>query len=455
MKKNNYITFLFTYLFLFIIGFVFNFNVVNAINLDSNVNGFVKHNGNIYYVILGKVQTGLKAIDGSQYYFDSKGVMQTGYIKSNGYYFDSEGKRVFGKFVTIDSKKYYYGKTSGLIQKLGWYTKEGKKYYLDKTTGEVYIGLKTIDGSQYYFDSKGVMQTGYIKSNGYYFDSEGKRVFGKFVTIDSKKYYYGKTSGLIQKLGWYTKEGKKYYLDKTTGEIYIRLHIIDGKTYFFDDEGILFEGNFRLSDDTNHYHFTNSVMDKGWYYYNGKKYYSDIKTGAMYFGVKVIDGEEFTFDSNGALVEEEQMSGIKTTSEMIAQAKNLVSQNQNDYERVLQLTNSYRSEIGVKALTLDADLSVTATIRAIEMAENNYYSHTRPNGGSCFSILYEYGIDYSIAAENIAKGTEGYFTADVVSEGWKNSSGHYKNMTNSEYSKIGIGKYTYNGYTYWAQLFID
>ena len=196
-------------------------------------------------------------------------------------------------------------------------------------------------------------------------------------------------------------------------------------------------------------------MDKGWYTYNGKKYYSDVNTGVMYFGEKTIDGIKYTFDSTGALVEESQNGNIKKTSEMVSQAKTLVAQNKSDYNIVLNLTNSYRSEVGVSNLVLDEDLSVAATIRAIEMAENNYYSHTRPNGSTCFTVLSEYGIVYYSAAENIAKGTDWYFTAEEVSNSWKNSSGHYSNMINSEYNKIGIGKYTYNGYTYWVQLFTN
>ena len=36
--------------------------------------------------------------------------------------------------------------------------KNNKKYYLDKTTGEVYTGIREVDGKQYLFSEDGVLQ---------------------------------------------------------------------------------------------------------------------------------------------------------------------------------------------------------------------------------------------------------------------------------------------------------
>ncbi len=84
------------------------------------------------------------------------------------------------------------------------------------------------------------------------------------------------------------------------------------------------------------------------------------------------------------------------------------------------------------------------------MAYASKFSHTRPNGNSCFSILGELGISYGGAGENIAAG---YGSAASVVNGWKNSSGHYANMVNAGFNKIGVGYVSFNGQKYWVQMF--
>lgn len=140
-----------------------------------------------------------------------------------------------------------------------------------------------------------------------------------------------------------------------------------------------------------------------------------------------------------------------TTAEMKPEAKTLYQQNVNELKEVLKYVNQYRSEVSASPLVLDETLSILATVRAIEMGWSNNFSHTRPNGKPCFQILEEENIN-GAAAENIAFG---YANAAAVSEGWKNSSGHYKNMTNSDYRHIGIGKAVVNGKIYWVQIFTD
>ncbi len=121
---------------------------------------------------------------------------------------------------------------------------------------------------------------------------------------------------------------------------------------------------------------------------------------------------------------------------------------------VLNLVNQLRAEVGVVPLSLDSTLCQAANTRAVEISQDNCFSHTRPNGTSCFTVLDDYGISYMATGENIAAG---YATpADVVA-GWKNSEGHYANMINASYTKLGVGFYNSgNGYgTHWTQLFTD
>lgn len=127
-------------------------------------------------------------------------------------------------------------------------------------------------------------------------------------------------------------------------------------------------------------------------------------------------------------------------------------QNENTYtdliNEVYEITNNYRSLVGVPSLTLDSSLVEAANIRAKEL--NDSFSHTRPNGSSCFTVLSELGISYGTAGENIAAG---YSSSQSVMEGWRSSSGHYQNIISSKFKKIGIGVNIINNQYYWVQIF--
>lgn len=127
-------------------------------------------------------------------------------------------------------------------------------------------------------------------------------------------------------------------------------------------------------------------------------------------------------------------------------------QNENTYtdliNEVYEITNNYRSLVGVSSLTLDSSLVEAANIRAKELSDS--FSHTRPNGSSCFTVLSELGISYGTAGENIAAG---YSSSQSVMEGWRSSSGHYQNIISSKFKKIGIGVNIVNNQYYWVQIF--
>lgn len=127
-------------------------------------------------------------------------------------------------------------------------------------------------------------------------------------------------------------------------------------------------------------------------------------------------------------------------------------QNENTYtdliNEVYEITNNYRSLVGVSSLTLDSSLVEAASIRAKELSDS--FSHTRPNGSSCFTVLSELGISYGTAGENIVAG---YSSSQSVMEGWRSSSGHYQNIISSKFKKIGIGVNIINNQYYWVQIF--
>lgn len=118
-------------------------------------------------------------------------------------------------------------------------------------------------------------------------------------------------------------------------------------------------------------------------------------------------------------------------------------------EAVASLVNAARQDAGLSELELDADLCAAAQARAQEIAQS--FSHTRPDGSSCFTILEEFGISYRAAGENIAMGQR---TPEEVMDGWMNSSGHRANILNGTFTSIGVGYYVDEaGAAHWVQIF--
>lgn len=162
-----------------------------------------------------------------------------------------------------------------------------------------------------------------------------------------------------------------------------------------------------------------------------------------------LEKEEVT-DIEEKIPEAENKSYEDISKEDINEYKNI--QSENTYtdliNEVYKITNNYRSLVGVSSLTLDSSLVEAASIRAKELSDS--FSHTRPNGSSCFTVLSELGISYGTAGENIAAG---YSSSQSVMEGWRSSSGHYQNIISSKFKKIGIGVNIINNQYYWVQIF--
>ena len=116
---------------------------------------------------------------------------------------------------------------------------------------------------------------------------------------------------------------------------------------------------------------------------------------------------------------------------------------------VVRLVNAERAKYGLAALTQDDGAQNVAHVRAKEIVQS--FSHTRPDGRSCFTAASDLGVTYRSAGENIAYG---YATPAQVVNGWMNSEGHRKNILSASYTKIGVGSYSANGVMYWSQFFI-
>ncbi|MFD4707666.1 CAP domain-containing protein [Gottfriedia sp. NPDC058432] len=117
--------------------------------------------------------------------------------------------------------------------------------------------------------------------------------------------------------------------------------------------------------------------------------------------------------------------------------------------KVVELTNAERTKAGLKPFTVNATLSKTARLKSQDMTDKNYFDHTSPTYGSPFDMMKQFGITYSYAAENIAKGQK---TPEEVVTAWMNSAGHRANILNPNLTQIGVGYDSRSNA--WTQQFI-
>lgn len=174
------------------------------------------------------------------------------------------------------------------------------------------------------------------------------------------------------------------------------------------------------------------------------------------------DGSKEEITRNNEIIEYDYSNFSRDyLHEMKQEATLLYKEQQSTRLLMLDKVNSYRQEAGVKNLQLDPKLSVLATVRAMEMAYGNKYSHRRPyiekewQSWSSFwkEDIFDFPFDYSkFLGENVGHK---YNEDKNMIEAWRQSESEYAVMVEPKYSKIGIGKYTFNGVNYWVQLFIE
>ncbi len=129
---------------------------------------------------------------------------------------------------------------------------------------------------------------------------------------------------------------------------------------------------------------------------------------------------------------------------------NASTMNSNE-EEVLKLINEQRKKNGLSDLKVDNEVQRVARIKAQDMVDKNYFSHTSPTYGSPFDMLKSFKVTYKTAGENIA----GNSTNAGAVNAWMNSPGHKANILNSSFNYTGIGVVSSSTYgKVYVQMFI-
>jgi len=105
-------------------------------------------------------------------------------------------------------------------------------------------------------------------------------------------------------------------------------------------------------------------------------------------------------------------------------------------DKLVELTNEARVSAGLKPLKVDKSLEESASLKAKDMMDLNYFGHEGPVGSKDYLYLISsVGYNYVYAGENLA---EDYTNVQDLFNGWMNSEGHKKNILSKNYNDIGI-----------------
>lgn len=91
-------------------------------------------------------------------------------------------------------------------------------------------------------------------------------------------------------------------------------------------------------------------------------------------------------------------------------------------------------------------LEQAAYAHAKDMYQNNYFSHTSPDGSGPGDRISRAGYDWQAFGENLGKG---YTSERAVIEAWLKSTSHCKALMDPRYKEMGVARVG----NYWVQEF--
>lgn len=232
---------------------------------------------------------------------------------------------------------------------------------------------------------------------------------------------------------WKSQRGSWYYTNDAGQGVRSSWQYINRSWYAFEGGGRMRTGWYLDGGKWYYLEKSNGYLLTGWQHIGNFWYYLDASQGGALAVNTTVQGK-YLVNERGEWVE-----GNTADDASLARFK----------EQVVNLVNAERTQRGLEPLRVSASLGDIASIRAEELVTS--FSHTRPNGTSCFTLYDEKGYDYSSAGENIALGQT---TPESVMKGWMDSQGHRENILSPNFTEIGVGVYRdSSGRMYWAQNF--
>lgn len=116
--------------------------------------------------------------------------------------------------------------------------------------------------------------------------------------------------------------------------------------------------------------------------------------------------------------------------------------------------NQVRQENKLKPLQNNEKLAQVARNYSRQMAEQNFFSHTGPNGSTLEKRVRAGGIYYWVVGENLFKSKNISQPVSPAIDGWMKSPGHRENILRPFFSETGVGVWKVGNSYYITQLFL-
>ncbi|MGM0827781.1 MAG: CAP domain-containing protein [Bacillota bacterium] len=175
---------------------------------------------------------------------------------------------------------------------------------------------------------------------------------------------------------------------------------------------------------------------------------SNIRKGLTLYQLQ-NNGEQEVYQVDGNYVtvfydkhENDTVTAIQIIDESLeANKKNFYSEASSELKegfefQLFDLTNATRVEKGLNALSWDDQVRDTARKHSLDMAKQNYFSHTNLKGETPFDRMEEDQVAFRTAGENLAYGQ---LSSIFAHEGLMNSKGHRENILQPHYEHLGVG----------------
>ncbi|MBR6646161.1 MAG: hypothetical protein IKL09_01440, partial [Clostridia bacterium] len=181
---------------------------------------------------------------------------------------------------------------------------------------------------------------------------------------------------------------------------------------------------------------------------HGAKLDVSLQNGIVTFYAKAAGSD---FINIAAEKEGYQFTQVKIPVTIKPVAIEIKKQFESHIKEVINLVNAERTRRGLDTLYILSELEQSTAIRAKEVSEE--WSHTRPDNREWQTVLYDTGVNFILAGENLLEINA--LDAQEAVNAWMASPGHRENILrkNFVYTYVGIYK---SGSTYWyCQHFIE
>lgn len=116
--------------------------------------------------------------------------------------------------------------------------------------------------------------------------------------------------------------------------------------------------------------------------------------------------------------------------------------------------NQQRRDNGLEPLEYREDVAHVARDYSELMLEQDFFSHTGPEGDTVADRVREAGIGFTAVGENLSQLVNAPNPVEMAVQGWMESEGHRENILREHFTHTGVGVAMDDGTLYATQIFL-